>query len=323
MVARTVDGFVAERAGVWAELDELSTRAGSGADLTAGEALRLGAAYRGTAADLALARARYAGNPVVARLEQQVAHGREAVFDGPRRGSVAPVVAFARRGWWQLVATARGELTVAAGLLGGLLLVAVAYGAADPHSAVRTLPVPLQRVPVGGGQGLAAAVGLPRGVPALSASWTPTAALVLGLLAVAGGLLGGLGTVAVLGVVALQVGVPAGLALRAGSGGRLVTLLLADGLLLLVLTVVCAAEGLRIGRAVVDPGVHPRGELLVAFARRATLVLAGALPAYAAALGLAAGVAATSATVMAPLGLLAVLLLAAGVPVLGRPERPR
>jgi len=311
MVARTVDGFVAERAGVWAELDELSTRAGSGADLTAGEALRLGAAYRGTAADLALARARYAGNPVVARLEQQVAHGREAVFDGPRRGSVAPVVAFARRGWWQLVATARGELT------------AVAYGAADPHSAVRTLPVPLQRVPVGGGQGLAAAVGLPRGVPALSASWTPAAALVLGLLAVAGGLLGGLGTVAVLGVVALQVGVPAGLALRAGSGGRLVTLLLADGLLLLVLTVVCAAEGLRVGRAVVDPGVHPRGELLVAFARRATLVLAGALPAYAAALGLAAGVAATSATVMAPLGLLAVLLLAAGVLVLGRPERPR
>jgi len=242
----------------------------------------------------------------------------------PPAGVAAALLRFATRDWWRLVAGSLRYAATAAGLLAAALLAAVAWTLADPRAAERTLPVADRRIPLAAApRGLADATGLPRGIPALPASWTPAAALALAVLALAGGLLAGLGTVAALGALGLQLGVPAGLALGSGQGAPLAGLLAADGLLLLVLTCLVAGEGLRLGLAVVDPGRRPRGEAVVAAARRGTLVLAGALPAYGVAALLAAAVRADGPWPVAPGGLVAVAALAAGTARLGRPRHAR
>ncbi len=62
---------------------------------------RLGALYRATTADLALARRRFAGDPTVARLEALVTRARPLVYDRARRGG--SVAEFATTGYWRRV----------------------------------------------------------------------------------------------------------------------------------------------------------------------------------------------------------------------------
>ncbi len=316
MAPQPFDGFVAARSPVWAELEELL---GRGDRLTPIEVLRLVAAYRGTAADLALARRCYAGDPLIAALEEQVIRARDAVAGVPPRADLAGLLHFATRGWWQLVA-ASWRWTVAAGiLLTGALAAATTFAVSAPEAAARTLPLALQRVPLAGGRGVGAVTGLPRGLPALDASWTAGAALALAVLALVGGLLAGTGTVVVLAATGLQLGVPAGLALRDGHGGRVLWLFLANGLVLLLAVCVVAGQGLRIGAAVVEPGFLPRRPALVGACRRGAVVLCGALPLFAVGAALQAAVRLAGAATVAPVGLALALLLPLGVVLLGRP----
>ena len=74
-----LERFEAQRGPDWDRLADLVERAGNRRGrrrLGAAGLLELGALYRGSAADLAYARRRYPGDPVVARLEALVTRGR-------------------------------------------------------------------------------------------------------------------------------------------------------------------------------------------------------------------------------------------------------
>ena len=77
----TLDEFVAERTPVWTELEQLVDSAGSKPSrLGADGVRRLGTTYRATAADLAIARRQFPGDPLVGRLERLVQRARSAVY---------------------------------------------------------------------------------------------------------------------------------------------------------------------------------------------------------------------------------------------------
>src|SRR5215216_2607775 len=78
-----LERFESQRGGDWARLETLLRRAGGRRGrrrLGADGVLELGSLYRGAAADLAYARRRFPGDPVVARLEALVVAGRGAVY---------------------------------------------------------------------------------------------------------------------------------------------------------------------------------------------------------------------------------------------------
>src|SRR5262245_35697274 len=85
--------FETERGAAWSELDAALQRCGDRPErLGASGVRRLGELYRSTAADLAFARRRYPGDPLVARLEALVLRARAAVY--ARAGRRAPLWQF-------------------------------------------------------------------------------------------------------------------------------------------------------------------------------------------------------------------------------------
>lgn len=97
------------------------------------------------------------------------------------------------------------------------------------------------------------------------------------------GISAGVGTVYVLVVNALLVGVLGGGAASVGKAGPFWALILPHGLLELTAIFISAGAGLRMGWAMVDPGDRTRREALAEAAGRAVLVVTGVIPAFIAA----------------------------------------
>lgn len=264
-----LDAFQHERGPAWRELDALLARADA---LPSPEVLRLGGLYRGTAADLAYARRRFAGDPLVAALEQRVLRARSVVYaERPRRSGV---LSFLARGYWQRLAQRPGLLLLA---WAGLLLPTLAsllWGLHDPGAAIGLVPKGLQ----------AAAEPPARGRDYGFGEGTAFAAQVMtnniqvGFVAFAGGLTFGVVTALALLTNGLAVGAIAGVAIGAGNGEALVRLLAAHGPLELSCIVVYAAAGLRVGWALIRPGHRPRATALAEEAREAVEIALGTVP---------------------------------------------
>ncbi|HEX5097404.1 MAG TPA: hypothetical protein VFX21_15355, partial [Acidimicrobiia bacterium] len=83
--ASPVERFVAERAPVWDELEQLVTQAKNRPSRVGAHGVRrLGETYRAAAADLAIARRQYPGSPFIVRLERLVQRARTAVYHSSR-----------------------------------------------------------------------------------------------------------------------------------------------------------------------------------------------------------------------------------------------
>jgi uncharacterized membrane protein SpoIIM required for sporulation len=266
--------FLSTRQPSWNELEEQLRSARRRPErLGADGVRRLGELYRAAAADLALARRRYPGDPVVRRLEELVGRARHVVYAAPsRRPSLR---AFVRRGYWRLVAERPLALLVAALLLFGPALLAGSWAVEDPGAAgglvpeeYRSVVEPRESTDLGQSADEQAAVS--------SAIFTNN--IRVSMLAFAGGALVGIGTALVLIYNGVLLGAVAGLAGGAGNGADLYELVVAHGVLELSLIVVTAAAGLRIGWAIVDPGRRTRSESLVAEARRGIAVVVGSAP---------------------------------------------
>lgn len=268
-----LDAFEAERGPGWQRLRAMLEQAkGRPERLGADGVLELGALYRQAAADLAYARRRFPGDPVVARLEALVVAGRGAVYGQARRRG--GLWAFLSRGYWERLA----ERPVAL-LLAWLLLLVPAAGAAvwaltDPGAALGIVPAELQ----------AAADPPPEGRDYDAATAGAFSAQVLTnniqvtLTAFAGGIAFGLGTVLALAFNGAILGVVTGLAFEAGNGPALLRLLSAHGPLELSCIVVGGASGLRLGWALISPGPRRRGRALVLEARPAVEIALGTAP---------------------------------------------
>jgi uncharacterized membrane protein SpoIIM required for sporulation len=100
------------------------------------------------------------------------------------------------------------------------------------------------------------------------------------ILAFAGGILLGLGTVAILISNGANLGFAAGLFAAAGEQSRFYGLIVPHGLLELTAVVIAGAAGLSLGWAIISPGDMSRGEAVTAAAQRCLTVILGLAMAF-------------------------------------------
>lgn len=271
----TLEHFLRDRGPSWHELNELVSAAGRRADRLGPERLlRLGALYRAAAADLALARRRYPGDPVVVRLEDLVGRARHLVYAAPQRRFSA--LGFLATGYWQLVAARPVALGAAALLLFGPALLAGGWALDDPGAAGGLVPQEYLSVAEPRTQGTD--LGLSPAEEAGFSAEIFVNNIRVTLVAFAGGIAGGLVTAAILVFNGVLLGAVAGLAWEAGNGGPFVELVSAHGVLELSCIVVGGAAGLRLGWALIEPGRLPRGVSVRREARRTVLIAIGTAP---------------------------------------------
>jgi uncharacterized membrane protein SpoIIM required for sporulation len=268
-----LERFHSTRGARWAELEELVRRAGGKPERLGPDGVRrIGRLYRATTADLALARRRFPGDPVVARLERLTVAARQAVY-AERQRRLSPIRFFATDYWRRVRERPRLLLLAAAlllvpGVLGGV------WAGEDPGAAIGLVPedfLPTVESP-GGDRGLS---GEESGAFS-SAVFTNN--IQVSLLALAAGIALGLGTVFVLVYNGLVLGVVFGLTIDNGQGEPLLEQVASHGLLELSCIVVSAAAGLRVGEAILRPGRRRRGDALVDEARGAVETVLGTAP---------------------------------------------
>ena len=255
--------FVEHRRGGWDELGQLVARArGTIGRLDAPSVVRLGQTYRQAAADLAQARRRFPGDPVTVELERLVNGARPLVY-----GSVVErdsVRTFATTGYWRRVRERPVFLLIAALALWAPALLVGVWAHGDPATAARVAQIS----PLSSGAGGSAPrdpdtqkVTDPAENTAFSAEIFTNNARVA-LLAYAGGLLGGVGTLVSLAFNGVVLGVIAGLAIEGGYSDSIWRLVVPHGILELSLITAAGAAGLRTGWALVHPGHQTRVEAL-------------------------------------------------------------
>jgi uncharacterized membrane protein SpoIIM required for sporulation len=270
-----LERFERERGPDWVRLDALLRRAGGRRGrrrVGAAGLLELGALYRGAAADLAYARRRFPGDPVVARLEALVTRGRAAVYGrAPRRRSVR---AFFSHGYWRRLAERPAMIALAWALLLAPAVAGAAWALADPGAAVGLVPADFR----GAADPPSAGRDFGTGEGSVFATQVMVNNIQVTLVAFVGGVLFGLGTAVALFFNGLLIGVLGGLAFGAGNGEAFVRLLSSHGPLELSCIVVGGVAGLRLGHALVVPGTLTRVRSLQREARRSVELAVGTAP---------------------------------------------
>ena len=265
--------FVAARSPAWdAFQGDLRRAHGHPERLGTEGALEFGRRYRAVTADLAYARRRFRGDPVVARLELLVGDGAQAMY-GRRERSSSPLD-FATTGYWRLIVGRPGLLAAAAFTTVASVVLAMLWGMHDPTAALGLVPArfrPAAHVHLH---------ALPGGATTLAvlAGSIFTNNIQVSFLVFAGGLLLGLGTLAILAYNGLMVGALAGITIQAGNFDVFLRYVLPHGVLELSCFTVAAAAGLRLGWALIDPGWLTRGAALRREARPAVAMIIGTAP---------------------------------------------
>lgn len=265
--------FMATRGAAWDEFqDDLRRAKGRPERLGCDGSLEFGRRYRAVTADLAYARRRFAGDPVVARLERLVAEGAQAMY-GRRRRSSSPLQ-FMLSGYWRLIGERPGPLAAAAFTTVASVVLAALWGMHDPAAALGLVPGrfrPAAQVHVH---------ALPGGATTLAAGAGSIFInnIQVSFLVFAGGLLLGVGSFCVLAYNGLMVGALAGITLQAGNFGIFLRYVLPHGILELSCFTVAGAAGIRLGWALIDPGWLTRGESLRRQARPAVAMIIGTAP---------------------------------------------
>lgn len=270
-----VGAFVARRQDEWQALEGLVAEArGRTGRLDANDIRRLGSLYRGAAADLALARQRFRGDPVVARLEVLVGRSRNAVYAAPaRRESVRTFVTTV---YWQRILERPVPLLVSAALLLGPAVLGTVWAHRAPSEAARVVPGVYAGVTEPRPDGADLGLGAEESAAASTAIFTNN--IRVSFLALVGGLTVGLLTAFSLLYNGLLLGVVVGLAFGSGNGSVTTQLLVPHGVLELSCIVVAGAAGLRVAWAIVAPGTIPRAVAIPAAARNAAEVALGTAP---------------------------------------------
>jgi uncharacterized membrane protein SpoIIM required for sporulation len=268
-----LDRFHSTRSSRWSELEDLVRQAGGKPERLGPDAVRrIGRLYRSTAADLAIARRRFPGDPIVARLERLTVAARQAVY-AERSRRLSPTRFFGTDYWRRVRERPRllllaAVLLIVPGVLGGI------WATEDPGAAIGLVPedfLPTVESP-GGDRGLS---GEEKGA---FSSAVLTNNIQVSFLALAAGIAVGLGTVFVLLYNGLILGVVFGLTIENGQGAPLVEQVASHGILELSCIVVAAAAGLRLGESILRPGRRKRTDALVDQARGAVETVLGTAP---------------------------------------------
>jgi uncharacterized membrane protein SpoIIM required for sporulation/uncharacterized RDD family membrane protein YckC len=275
----TAAALVQRQQGVWGEFRHLLERAQARglSRLDEAEVSRFAALYRETAADLARARTYGASEALVYTLERLVAGGHNLLYRPPLR-SARQVGAWVARDFPALVRHRWQPIALAALIFYLPALTAFAAIRLDPSRAREMLPAEMiARAEAGAareaeGRGY---IEVPEvAMPVMATSIVANNVQVT-FAAFAGGVLAGLGTVAVLLFNGVFLGGVAALFANHGLSLYLWTFVLPHGIIELTAIVIAGGAGLWLGSAVLLPGRHTRSEALAVRGREAVGLLGG------------------------------------------------
>jgi uncharacterized membrane protein SpoIIM required for sporulation len=262
--------LLARRAEERRRLAELIGRAGTRPGrLASHELLEIGRIYRHVAADLAVLRRRFPGDPEILGHERLVTQAQSIVYAQPRR-AFGPLAFFVRR-YWQRVVQLRWHLATAAGLMVLSAVIAYLWARADPAAASRFFPI-------GGMRTSWEDQGMSVGEQTTVSAEIFVNNIRVSFLAFALGITFGIGTVIVLVFNGAMLGTLTGLAVGAGNGTTLFTLVVAHGVLELSVIAVAAAAGMAMGWSMLVPGNVSRSRSLARSGRHAVEVVVGTVP---------------------------------------------
>lgn len=269
-----LEAFQRQGTPAWEELEALLDRGGSRPErLGVDGVLELGGLYRAAAADLAFARRRFPGDPVVERLEPLVLRARQAVYGERRSGG--SLRAYLTRGYWRDIRAHRALLAVSLTAMFAPTLLAAAWAINDPGAAIGLVPSAYRAAADPHVRHLSG-VGLTTQAALASSIYTHN--ITVTFLTFAGGLTLGAGTLVMLAYNGLLLGTLAGLTIQAGTFSVFARYIVPHGLLELSCISIAGTAGLRLARALIDPGVRTRGEALRADARGAVAMVLGTAP---------------------------------------------
>jgi uncharacterized membrane protein SpoIIM required for sporulation len=254
----------------WRDLDDLVRRAGRRPERLGSEGVRLLASlYRAAAADLATARTRFPGDPIVGRLERLVTTARALVYE--RAGRRGNLLQFFTDTYWVLLWQRRRALATVAALLLLPAILGWTWALRDPETVTALVPAEFLWVTEVRSTDLGASlVGL-----AGFSFFVLTNNVRVALFAFALGVTWGIGTGWVVGYNGLTLGLIGGLAMGAGNLEVLVAALIAHGMLELSCIVVAGTAGLSLARAILRPGKKTRRAALAAEAPAAFMIAGG------------------------------------------------
>jgi uncharacterized membrane protein SpoIIM required for sporulation len=262
--------LLSRRAADRTRLDELLQRAGTRrAQLTSGELLEIGSLYRRIAADLAVLRRRFPGDPEIAAHERLVVRAQSIVYSQPKRAF--GLVEFFTRRYWQRVRQLKWYLVASVALMLGSALIAFLWARSDPGGASRFFPI-------GGMRTSYEDQGMSVGQQTAVSAEIFVNNIRVSFLAFALGITFGIGTVIVLVFNGAMLGTLSGLAVGAGNGTTLFTLVVAHGVLELSVIAIAAAAGMAVGASMLVPGPLPRTRSLAQAGRRSVEVILGTVP---------------------------------------------
>jgi uncharacterized membrane protein SpoIIM required for sporulation len=265
----SLDRFVRERQARWVELDVLLRRPGRRLRRDPDAVRSLGSLYRAAAADLAVARRRFAGDPVVGRLEDLVRRARQVVYSGER--STLSFGHFVTTGYWRRVRERPLLLLSAFVLVMGPWILSGIWAVREPARASALVPSQFSSVV----DRDKADFGLSSDEKAAVSSEIFTNNIRVAFLAFATGIAAGLGTALVLIYQGVTLGTVFGLTIHAGNGRALFEFVSPHGVLEISCVIVAGAAGMRMGWALVAPGRRRRRDALAAEARAAGEIAVG------------------------------------------------
>jgi uncharacterized membrane protein SpoIIM required for sporulation len=273
-----IDRFVETRRARWERLSSLLERADGGktrrrTPLSVEELDDMLQLYRLATTDLALARREFPGDRVTLLLNQIVGRAYGYIYrDAP--SPIRQLRVFYSRALPAEYRAAWPFLAAAAGLLFVPWIAATVAILLAPATAALMLP-PGILSEIQSGHTWFASPGAKH--PAL-ASFIMTNNMEVSLLALGGGMFGGLGTVYVLVSNGISLGAVTGALVVYHLADQLLGFVGPHSILELSVVVVAGASGLMLGHAMIWPGLRPRGEAVADAARRSIRLLLGLFP---------------------------------------------
>ena len=267
--------FVASRQPDWDELQKLIGSANGRPDRLGVDGVRrLGPLYRAVVADLAQARRRFPQDSVTRRLEQLAIAGRQLVY-GTERRSFRPWRFFSRE-YFEVVAERPAYVIIAAMTLLAPAVIVFLWALADPVAVTGLVPEQFRSALSPGASGTDGGMSLAD--QAAFSTFLIVNNTQVAIFAFAAGVFFCVGTIVILGYNGMILGAVGGVLVESGEVGFFVELVAAHGILELSAIVIGAAAGLRMGWALVDPGLAPRREALQTAAHAAIRMVIGTVP---------------------------------------------
>jgi uncharacterized membrane protein SpoIIM required for sporulation len=266
--------WLEKRKPYWARLEELVQRSGRGvAALSHSELQELGLLYRQTASDLASVREDDASKQLAAYLNQLLGRCHNLIYSGQRR-KVSGIVRFYRETYPRIFRETLPQTLLALAVFAVTGLTAWVMTIHDPGFAHRLLGPRMMESIEQRKMWTDSVVT----VKPLASSAIMTNNLTVAFTAFAMGITAGIGTIWMMVVNGLLIGVIGASTWRAGMALQLWSFVAPHGVLELPAIFIAGGAGLEIARGLLFPGLLSRRDSLARAGGRATQLLLGTIP---------------------------------------------